>query len=816
MQKFSLNGTGWQVRQSGTEEWLPAAVPGSVHTDLLAAGRIPDPFVGDNESRVAWVSGEDWDYRLKFTVTPEMAAEERIYLIGEGISTLATVYLNGQRVGESENQYRTYRWEVKALLWPGENELLLAFRSPVRYITARQAARPLQPPFDALVGSPYLRQAASQFGWDWAMKLPAVGIQGQMALIGHSEARLETVHWRQFHGKERVQIQAQVQTEAWGGAALEAVLEVVGPAGERFEERAALDDGCGEVGVRVENPQLWWPNGYGAQPLYRATVRLWADGVEVDARSFTLGLRTLELRREPDEWGRSFTFVVNGVAVFCKGANWVLADVFPARVSDEQLEFLIRSAADVHMNMLRVWGGGFYESERFYDLCDRYGILIWQDFMFACSIYPFDEADFVENVRGEAVEAVRRLRHRACLALWCGNNEMEQGWVNWGWDRPEFAGLKAAYEQFFHHQLPGWVAGEDLDHAYWPSSPSGGEFLVDNNADSGGDTHIWEVWHGMKPFSYYLTRHSRFISEFGFQSFPEMRTVASYALPEEWNLTSYIMEYHQRSWNGNARIISYLADHFRVPESFSEWLYLTQVLQAEAIRIGVEHWRRENRRTSGVLYWQLNDCWPVASWSSLDYYGRWKLLHYAARRFFAPVLLSVAVDGLRPAIFVTNEPVTAWQGTVRWSLERLDGKSLAGAEIPVQVEGQTTICTATLDFTTLPVEERFEVVLICELRQGEERRALTVTPLVPNKHLRLAAPEIKVAVRDAGGRAEIELRAQSLARFVALEVEGAEMVFSDNGFDIPAGRTVQVTGSMPAGWTAEQLAAALRVKWLRG
>ena len=409
----------------------------------------------------------------------------------------------------------------------------------------------------------------------------------------------------------------------------------------------------------VAYPQLWWPNGYGEQPLYRVEVALFSAGSAqsrpIDSKVYQIGLRTLELRQEQDQWGRSFVFVVNGVPVFAKGSNWIPADSFPTRITADHLEDLIRSAAETHQNMLRVWGGGLYESEDFYDLCDRYGILVWQEFIFSCSIYPLDDPDYLENLQVEVVQNVRRLRHRASLALWCGNNEMEWGWVEWGWQRPDLQDLKAAYDQFFHHTLRTWCTAADPDRSYWPSSPSSDVPFDDPNSQRQGDTHYWDVWHKRKPFTAYRDQFPRFMSEFGFQALPPLATIRTYAEEPDWNMTSYIMEHHQKNASGNGLMIAQMTDHFRLPKDFPSLVYLSMVLQSEGIRYGVEHWRRHIDRVAGIIYWQLNDCWPVASWSSLDYFGRWKALHYAARRFFAPLLLSIEDRGAEADIYLTND-----------------------------------------------------------------------------------------------------------------------------------------------------------------
>jgi beta-mannosidase len=865
----------WQFREAGTAKWLSAQVPGSVHTDLLALGRIPAPFVADNELDVQWVTERDWEYALAFQISPELLAEERVFLVCDGLDTLADVTFDGQPLGRAENMFRRYCWDVAAHLVEGDNRVHIVFPALTAYIRARQAEQPLVSPSHSIPGGPHARKAPCQFGWDWGPKLPPVGIWQDIRLEGYSVARLDDVHLRQRHADDgAVTVSADVTIERWQDADLRVVLRLTAPGGETQTETRGFgrDQVSGAIEINVAAPQLWWPNGYGEQPLYDVQVALYQGDTLCDQRAFQLGLRTLELRREPDEFGTSFTFVVNGVPLFAKGANWIPADSFPTRIDDEHLESLIRSTAQVHMNMLRVWGGGFYEEERFYDLCDRYGILVWQDFIFSCSIYPADEA-FFENVRVEAVENVRRLRHRASLALWCGNNEMEWGWVNWGWQGASYEPLRRAYDRMFHHFLPEICAVEDPDRPYWPSSPSSNTPFVNPNSVRAGDTHNWEVWHGNRPFQAYREHNSRFVSEFGFQSLPALETIRTYADEADWNMTSYIMEHHQRNAAGNGKIINYMTDHFRLPKDFESLVYLTQLLQAECVRTGVEYWRR-NRCTSGALYWQLNDCWPVASWASLDYYGRWKALHYAARRFYAPVLLSaedwpagdddpdhvdpaddgqrrirwslempdgrvlntgehiVSVEtamqilggGGRPApaewkpvvsLYVTNDLTDAWQGHVRWSLETLDGQALETGDEAVTAPALSAIRVRTLDFTDqVTTDNRRQVVLVYELWQDDRPLSLSVIPFAPNKHLELGDPGLRHIVHQTAEGFEIQVTARRLARFVGLALEGADAVFSDNYFDLPAGRAATVQLPALDGWTVERVRGALRLRSL--
>jgi beta-mannosidase len=805
----SLTGE-WQFHKSGDETWLPARVPGGVHTDLMALDLIPDPFVADNEKRVMWVAESDWIYRRTFTADAALMTEQHVFLVCDGLDTLAEATLNGVPLGETDNMFRQYTWDVKPLLHEGENELMILFRSPVQYITAKQAERPLHGVSQAIEGGPYLRKAPCQFGWDWGPQLPPIGVWKDIRLEGRSNARMADVHLRQQHNDGAVTVTATVTLEQWDAVPLKMLLRITGPDGVARHAQVVIASQTQTVGVRIDNPQLWWPNGYGEQPLYAVDVFLLAEGVACDAVHYQLGLRTLELRREPDTWGESFTFVVNGVPIFAKGSNWIPADSFPTRMTDAFLERLIRDAALSHQNMLRVWGGGFYEEERFYDLCDKYGILVWQDCIYSCSVYPMWDEAFIENTRVETVENVRRLRHRASLALWCGNNEMEAGWVQWGWNRSEFADLRADYDRFFHHLLPEWISAEDPDRTYWPSSPSTGIPFQPPHGQERGDAHYWDVWHGGKPFSAYRGQYPRFMSEFGFQALPTLATIQTYADEADWNMTSYIMEHHQRNASGNGKMIGHMTDHYRMPKDFPSLVYLSQLLQAEGIRFGVEHWRRNMERVSGTLYWQLNDCWPVASWASIDYFGRWKTLHYAAKRFYAPVLLSVEDIGTLMEIHVTSDLQTAWEGVVRWSLQTLGGEELASGNEPVTAAPLASTHVRMLNFDNRVSDANCrDVIFFCELWQGDTKIAQRVATFVPNKHLSLIEPELSATVSQWEGALVIEVTAKSLARFVELELFGADVVFSDNSFDVPAGRTVRVTCPLPQGWTLDDARDAL-------
>mgnify|MGYP000722400558 CR=1 FL=1 len=820
MHLIPLDGQ-WEFRNAKEQQWLAATVPGCNYTDLLAHGKIPDPFVGDNETKVQWVAETDWEYRRSFVATEKLLACDRIFLECDGLDTLATVRINGKKVGTSNNMFYGHTFAVGQALKAGRNEIVIRLDAPYVYLKKMEKTEPVRGVGQAVKGPPFMRKAQCQFGWDWGPMLPPSGIWRSIRIVGRDTAKLEDVHFRQQHHGGRVSVSVDVEVDSFKAAELGLRMTLIAPDGstqvvetalEPKEKRAALK-------LDVKNPQLWWPNGYGAQPLYGVKVELQdGEGRLLDVWSRRVGLRTLQLSRKKDKFGESFVFVVNGVPIFCKGANWIPADSFPNRVTPQRYRYLLESAAQVHMNMLRVWGGGFYEEDAFYDLCDELGLLVWQDFMFACGVYPTDEA-FFENVHGEVTQIVRRLRHRACLALWCGNNEMEQGWCDWGWAQNMPAKSKAGYDRMFHKLMPKWVAAEDTDIAYWPSSPSSGIPFEKPNAEDRGDGHYWGVWHGREPFTAFRKHGFRFQSEFGFQSLPPFETVKTYAAPEDWNMTSRIMEHHQRSGSGNGLIIHYLTQQYRMPKDFESLCYLSQILQAEGIRYGVEFWRRNSERTKGTLYWQIDDCWPVCSWASIDYFGRWKALHYYARRFYAPVLLSGNDEGTKVDLHVTSDLLKPFNGRAEWQLVTFDGEVLKKGRLAVKARPNADTKLKSFDFAG-------------ELKDGMARRAAMVLDLfgqdgrrisrgmvsfAPYKHQELPEPKLSAVVVDAGDAWRVTVKAEKLARFVEvrLEDQSPEAIWSDNYFDLPAGGEQTVTLAKGPGETLDRIRSRLRLRSLR-
>ena len=794
--RLSLDGT-WTLSGAGEPE-VPATVPGGVHSDLLAAGRIPDPYDGDNERHLQWIGERDWTYRRTVTVPPEVASSPGVRLCADGLDTLATVRVNGETIGEADNMNRAWRWDLAGALRAGENTIEVAFRSPLPRMESQTAARKLPEWRGALEpeGRGYIRKAPCTFGWDWGPVLVTQGIWRSIWIEAAPVARLAEVHVRQAHHADRVELAVACAVERVSDADL-AVRGIVSRDGTEVARSSPIPvprpSDAASVGLAISDPELWWPNGLGEQPLYTVRVELVAGSDTVDAWTRDVGLRTLRLVRQPDAWGESFHFEANGVPFFAKGANWIPADALIPRVTAAQTDALLQSAADAHFNMVRVWGGGVYETDAFYDACDRLGLCVWQDFMFACSSYPSDDDAFLASVRAEAEDAVRRIRHHASLALWCGNNEIEQGLVGDAWTDETMAW--ADYDRLFNDLLPAVTAALDPDTDTWPGSPHSPGNREAFNDPTRGDAHLWDVWHGKKPFEWYRTCEHRFCSEFGFQSFPEIRTVGAYTEPDDRNVTSYVMECHQRSPPGNALILHYLLDWFRLPTDFAQTLRLSQVLQGLAMQHAVEHWRRSMPRGMGTLYWQLNDCWPVASWSSIDYFGRWKALHHLARRFYAPLLVSGVEDGPRVALHVTSDRRQPVAGEVVWTLTDLDGAVLREGRQPVEAAPGANTEAGTLDVAP-EIAEHTErgLVLWIELATGGETVARNLVLFARPKHLALRDPEIAAAIEPGpDSTARVTLTARRPALWVSVTVDDADVWTSDNAFHLRPGAPHTVT-----------------------
>ena len=707
----------------------------------------------------------------------------------EGLDTLASIKINGKLLAKTDNMYRIWEFDVKKFLKPGKNSISVLFESTIPYINQRVKERflPCWNGQKEIKGRAYVRKEPCNYGWDWGPTLITCGIWRDIKILGYDTIRIDNVAINQFHhGKRKVDLEVEVEVEKISPKKIAAEISVMfdGEVISKTEEK--LSSKKLKSLLTVKNPKLWWPAGMGDQPLYHVSVILKdSKGNVLDQKVKRIGLRTLKLIRKDDRWGQSFYFEANGIPFFAKGANWIPADSFVRSMTRERYFHLLKSSVDAHMNMLRVWGGGIYEEEVFYDICDELGITIWQDFMFACSTYPAFDKNFLDNVKMEFEDNIKLLRHHPCIALWCGNNELEAGLVEKRWNGKAMSWKD--YLKLFDKLIPQCVQKLDPYRDYWPSSPhSPLGNREEYNDMRWGDAHIWDIWHGGKPFEYYRTRMNRFCSEFGFQSFPEPKTVDQYALPEDRNISSFVMEHHQKNSKGNTLIMLYILQWFLKPRDFNSTLWLSQILQGLGMKYAVEHWRRNMSRCMGALYWQLNDCWPVASWASIDYYGRWKALHYLAKRFFAPLLVSGVEnpDKGTVEIHVTSDLLKEVEGKVLWSITTADGKDIETGFWKLKIPARKSRKIDTLDFSERIKEYGQRNLLInLELEVDGEIVSQNLVTFITFKHLKLKNPQIESKIKDEGEKGFVlTLKAKHPAMAVWLETSKVECKFSDNFF----------------------------------
>ncbi|MCG8581799.1 MAG: glycoside hydrolase family 2 protein [Bacteroidales bacterium] len=671
-----LLNKGWTYQEVDGEHSGIATVPGTIHTDLLNNGQIEDPFYRNNEADLQWIDKKDWIYRTSFNVDAKSLTNDRVELHFYGLDTYADIYINGKLIKETNNMHREWSLDVKDYIQSGENQLKVYLHSPIKKGLELYDASDYSYPAtndqsengglgDKKV-SVFTRKAGYHYGWDWGPRFVTSGIWRNVELRSWNTLRLESVHIRQPHvTAELAQLIADVNIESEEKSTVDVFVQHNDKV--LAESKLQLKKGLNAVALpfKINNPELWWSNGLGDANLYDFEIIVKKKDNVLASYSVTTGIRSVKLVREKDENGESFLFELNGVRVFAKGANYIPNDSFLPRVTKEDYKKVVADAVDANMNMLRIWGGGIYEDDYFYELCDRNGIMVWQDFMFACSMYPGD-GKMLENIKHEAIDNVKRLRNHPSIVLWCGNNEINTAWHHyeeggWGWKqrytKDQQEEIQKAYLDIFHNVLPQVVDEYTNGMDYWPSSPQAG-YNPEEHAGyetTSGDMHYWGVWHGLHPFKDFDKYKSRFMSEYGFQSFPDFETVATYAEPEDYNIESEVMAAHQRSGIGNLRIKEYMSWYYKVPDDFEQFLYMSQVLQAHGMRMGIEAHRRAMPYCMGSLYWQINDCWPVASWSSTDYYHKWKAMHYAVREAFKPVMISAVNAEDKVELYVVSD-----------------------------------------------------------------------------------------------------------------------------------------------------------------
>lgn len=822
MKKITLNGSGWRLKIVGENDVfgvngkeLAAVIPGSVYGNLLGQGLMPDPYDRMNELEALKLMENDFCFQTVFLLTEEQLAGDFLLLRFEGIDTLADVYLNDILLGHADNMHRIWEFAIEEAARAGENTLRVELLSPTHYIEEENKKIYTGGSTDAMRGFPHLRKAHCMFGWDWGPRLPDAGVFRDVSVLWGYGARLDQVYIKQVWSdslkekqsdvrasNELVYIIYNVEIEDFAKRGdYEIRTALYDEKGELIEEKStkkddgdSLEEMSGWDTIAVQNPKRWWPHGYGEQPLYRAEVTLLdKEGCVLDVWSRRIGLRTMTVNTDQDQWGQCFAHEVNGVKIFAMGADYIPEDNILSRVTPERTRRLLEDAAAANHNCIRVWGGGYYPDDWFFDICDELGLIVWQDFMFACASYELDGA-FARNIRAEIRDNVRRIRHHACLGLWCGNNEMETQTLDKAW-KPSIK-QKYDYIKIFEYIIPEILEEEDPTTFYWPSSPSSGGNYDNPWDENRGDTHYWEVWHGNKPFTDYRHYYFRYMSEFGFQSFPCLRTVASFTEPEDRNIFSRVMEMHQRNAAANGKIMTYLSATYLYPTDFEMLLYASQLLQADAIRYGIEHFRRHRGRCMGTVVWQLNDIWPVASWSSIDYFGRWKALHYAEKRAFAPVMISCEEKGEpseRPfcvaqpepieksaRLHVANETMEAVSGMVRWALRKASGEVIVDGVQEVNVEPLSGQWLPKLDFSEY---NELEVYISYSFEQGDTIVSENTSLFTAPKHFPFVDPKLS-------WRREkniLVVSAEAYAKSVEIQGLDGDVKLSDNFFDMNPG-----------------------------
>ena len=791
---------GWNLRCCSTGRSFETKVPGTVYGTWLEHGAMKDPYWRDCEEAALAMMDGDYEYEISLLPDEALMGCRDIRLRFEGIDTLADIFFNGVYLGHADNMHRIWEYPVKSLM--GEtNKIKVHLYSPLSFIREAYEKTPYDGAPEAMQGFPLLRKSHCSFGWDWGPRLPDAGLFREVSLIGVNQASICDVHIRQRHSGGSVILSLNTTVEAADDGACSCMLRITDPQGMSITYQMEGEKYQFSKAVTIKKPELWWPNGYGKQPLYQVEVMVAADGELQDSWSRKIGLRTMTVNTAADEYGNKFAHEVNGVEIFAMGADYIPEDCIRGRVSRERTKTLLEHCRNCNFNVIRVWGGGYYPDDFFYDLCDEMGLIVWQDFMFACAVYPLTP-EFEANTAAEIRDNVRRIRHHACLGLWCGNNEMEMFLEDNQWVRKPLQ--KTEYLIMNERIIPELLRQLDPDTFFWPSSPSSGGDFDQPNDENRGDAHYWEVWHGGVPFTDYRKYYFRYLSEFGFQSFPAVKTIEQFTEPEDRNIFSYVMEKHQRNAGANGKILQYMSQMYPYPESLELLVYVSQLLQAEAIRDGVEHFRG---RCMGCVYWQLNDCWPVASWSSIDYYGRWKALQYFARRFFAPVLLSCEEEGalsssmnvneenrcIRKAarFCVTNETREPVSGFIKWSIQDAASDICRQGQYSVEVEALSVCSYPWIEFPDIDIRNHY---LSYDLWIYGEKVSHGASLFVPPKHFEFADPKLELR-RDGE---TLLIHAAAFAKGVEIGNEAGDLLLSDNYFDMDAGeKRVQVLqGSM--------------------
>ena len=778
----------WTIRRVDEEDGkkFRTRLPASVYGVLTKEREIPDPYYGENQYGALEISEHDYIFEHIFDAGKSVSKYDKVYLRFNGIDTLSEVFLNHQNIGRTENMHRVYEFDVTEIIKPGENLISVKIYSPVKYISQMQNKNYVWGVDSTMEGFPHIRKAHYMFGWDWGPALPDMGIWRDVELVCVKSGRIRDVYVKQKHIGGTVRLAFETALTDIKSKGLKLDISITSPNGED----SLLSVDCPEEKVKAEcvitSPMLWNVRGFGKQNLYMIRVMLRDGDKPVDLQEFNIGLRTVEVCRDTDKDGKGeeFCFKVNGVKIFAMGANYIPEDNILSRRSVERTRRILQSCAAANYNMIRVWGGGFYPDDCFYDICDRLGILVWQDFAFACAVYDAN-TEFSQNVKQEFIDNIKRLRNHASLGMWCGNNEIESAIQYWG--IPVTEEQKNGYLRIFEKLIPSVLKHYDPDRFYWPSSPSSGGNFDESSSANRGDTHYWAVWHNLKPFSDFRNYKFRFCSEFGFESIPSMKTVRSFADESDLNLMSPVMEAHQKCEAGNEKLLYYLAHMVRYPYTFENLAYATQLVQADAIKFCVEHMRRNRGRCMGSLYWQVNDSNPAISWSSIDYFGRWKALHYYARKFYAPVLCSVDdSDKDNPVINISNETMEEFSGTIRWRVRKNDTTVVSNGYVDVTVPPLSSVDFLELNSQLTKLDRNMyknHYIEYSLLYNSAVISGGTYMYVLP-KQFEFLPPEITVAVDQVGEMYRFSMNSKNFAKGVFLEYDGFDCHFGDNWFDL--------------------------------
>jgi beta-mannosidase len=789
--KIQLLNTKW-ILEYENKKWGETDVPCSMYSVLLENQGMNDPFYRENEQEACALSEKDCSFTTHFHLTEEMRHAKQPTICFEAIDTIATVYLNGHKLGDANNMYRKWEYNVTGLL-EEENELRVEIKSPIVYMEESYNKREIWGVKSTIPGYQYIRKAHYMSGWDWGPKLPDMGIYRNVYLYDANEPKIKDFKCVQQIDEHNAKVTIKVELDGNFMKEIETTITITAPDGRNYNLKKAVTKEV-EFEIMIEEPQLWWANGYGKANLYDLVITLSSEnGEELHKLEKKIGLRTMELSREDDEWGQEFCFKLNGEKIFAMGSDYIPEDQIIPRLTKKKTRHLLEQCVKANYNCIRVWGGGYYPEDWFYDICDELGLIVWQDFMYACALYRLTD-DFEENIKVEAIENIKRFRNHPSIGLWCGNNEMDVAWESWGLTKDQ--DLIDDYAKMFEIILPNLVHEYDGITPYWKSSPYSGNEKIPANDFNYGDVHYWDVWHGLKPMSDALNHYFRFCSEYGFESLPSIKTLDAVLIPEDYNLYSPAMENHQKCEDGNIKLMFYLGEYLRNPVGFKQLIYATQLLQAEAIRTNVEHMRRNRGRCMGSVYWQLNDSNPVISWSSIDYFNRWKALHYFCRRFYAHILLSAWENEKGKIKFnISNETFNEVKGIVKWALRNNDATIIIEGlgEVNIPRMSAKNILSIDISDRLSTIHQRRSCYLEYSLETEDGISNQSVIHFVPLKHYEFLKPEIKINITEDDTLFYIKLNADNYAKDVCLELKEYDCVFSDNWFDIHGNRPVSIT-----------------------